>query len=255
MTLYMIGLGLFGKKDISIRGFETISQCDVVYLEHYTSKISASIEELEKFYGKKIILASRDLVEKKPEETILKDSVSREVAFLVPGDPMSATTHIDLKMRAQKQGINVVVINAASVFSAIAITGLQLYKFGPTTSIPFPEETWVPETPYNIIKENLERGLHTLVLLDLRPDENRYMTVSQAINYLLKIEAKRKENVFTADTLCIGCARLGSQDQAVKCGNASEIAEYDFGDPMHCLVVPGKLHFAEEHALKSFAKH
>ena len=130
MALYFIGLGLYDEKDISLRGLETIKKCDVVYLEDYTGMLSCDMKRLEKLYGKKIILSSRDLVEKKAEDSILKQAIEKNVAFLVTGDPMSATTHIDLRLRANKLGIECVVIHNASVFSAVGVTGLQLYKFG-----------------------------------------------------------------------------------------------------------------------------
>jgi diphthine synthase len=132
----------------------------------------------------------------------------------------------------------------------VGITGLQVYKFGKTTSIPFPEEKWHPETPYDVIKENKKIGLHTLVLLDLKPKEKRFMTVNDAIKYLLEIEGKRKDKVFTKNTICLGCARLGSEEQFIMYGKASELAKKDFGGPMHCLIIPGKLHFAEKEAIE-----
>lgn len=255
MALYFIGLGLYDEKDISLRGLEAIKKCDVVYLENYTSMFSCNVEKLEEFYGKKIILASRELVEKKAEKTILKDALSKDVAFLVIGDPMSATTHIDLRLRAEKAGIECVVVHNASVFSAVGVTGLQLYKFGRTTSIPFQEEKWHPETPYDVIKENRKNGLHTLILLDLKPDEKKIMTINQAIKYLVDIEDKRKEKVFSRELFCVGCARLGSLKPCIKAGNAEELLKEGFGKPMHCLIVPGKLHFAEEEALELFRIH
>jgi len=255
MTLYFIGLGLYDEKDISLKGIETLKKCEKVYLENYTSVLSCSVEKLENFYNKKIIPASRELVEKKAEETILKDALKKDTAFLVVGDPMSATTHIDLMMRAKQKKIKCAIIHNASVFSAVGITGLQVYKFGKTTSIPFPEEKWHPETPYDVIKENKKMGLHTLVLLDLRPKEKRFMAVNDAIKYLFEIEEKRKENVFTKTTKCLGCARLGSEKPSILYGMASEIAKKNFGKPMHCLIIPGKLHFAEQEAVERFKIH
>ena len=255
MALYFIGLGLYDEKDISLRGLESIKKCDIIYLENYTSILSCDVKKLEKLYEKKIILSSRELVENKAEDTILKHALEKNVAFLVIGDPMSATTHIDLRLRAEKAGIKCIVIHNASVFSAIGITGLQLYKFGKTTSIPFPEDKWHPETPYDVIKENRKNGLHTLILLDLRPDEKRFMTINQAIGYLLSIEEKRKEKVFFKELFCIGCARLGSLNPCIKAGTIKELLKENFGKPTHCLIVPGKLHFVEQDALKLFKIH
>jgi len=252
MVLCFIGLGLNDEKDISIKGLNLVKKADVVYLENYTAVLNCPIEAVEKLYEKKIILADRDMVEKNPETTILKDAKDKNVAFLVVGDPFGATTHIDLLMRAKKAKIKTQVIHNASIISAVGVTGLQVYKFGKTTSIPFPDKGFEPETSYDVLKENQKIGLHTLLLLDLRPKENKFMTIKDAINNLLKIELRRNEKVFTNNTFCIGCAKIGSLDQKIKVGKASELLKFDFGPGMHCLIVPGKLHFAEEEAIKRF---
>jgi len=248
MALYFIGLGLSNEKDISINGLEAIKKCDIVYLENYTSVLSCKKEDLEKFYGKKIIIARRSLVEEGNE--IVENAKAKNVAFLVIGDPLVATTHIDLFMRARSEGVKCHVIHNASIISAIGVTGLQVYKFGKTTSIPLENEN--VESPYDALKDNLSIGLHTLFLLDLSPDEEKFMSVNDAIRYLLKVELKRNEKVFSEKTLCIGCARIGNESQIIKAGAAKELLKFNFGKPVHCLVVPGKLHFMEEEALNMF---
>ncbi|MBI2658719.1 diphthine synthase [Candidatus Woesearchaeota archaeon] len=247
MPLYFIGLGLGNEKDITINGLEAVKKCDLVYLENYTSVLNCDKSALEKFYNKKIILAGRNLVED-DENEIIENAKSKNVAFLVAGDPLAATTHIDLFLRAKKQGIKCHVIHNASIVSAVGITGLQVYKFGKTTSIPLENENI--EAPYDALKSNLSLGLHTLFLLDLNPEEDKFMSVNDAIRYLLKIEIKKNEKVFSEKTLCIGCARIGSEKQVIKAGTARELLKFDFGKPAHCLIVPGKLHFMEEEALK-----
>ncbi|MEM4282438.1 MAG: diphthine synthase [Candidatus Woesearchaeota archaeon] len=251
MVLYLIGIGL-GKDDISLKGLDAARNSNKIWLDAYTSPLLFELSALEKLIGKKIQLASRELVEQKPEESLFKGAKDANNALLVVGDPFAATTHIDLVLRALKQGIEVKVIHSASVFTAVAETGLQLYKFGKTASIPFPEKGYLPETPYEILKQNQSISAHTLFLLDLKPDENRFVTIADAIALLQKIELLRNEKVFTADTLCIGCSRLGSEDQKIKVGKAKELLKQDFGKPPHCLIVPSKLHFVEEEALKRF---
>ncbi|MBI1936038.1 diphthine synthase [Candidatus Woesearchaeota archaeon] len=246
MPLYFIGLGLNSEKDITINGLEAVKKCDLVYLENYTSVLSCTKSDLEKFYNKKIILANRNVVES-DENEIINDSKTKNVAFLVIGDPFAATTHIDLYLRAKKKGIKCSVIHNASIMNAIGITGLQLYKFGKTTSIPFENEN--VEAPYDALKGNLSLGLHTLFLLDLNPEEEKFMTVNDAIRYLLKVELKRNEKLFSEKTLCVGCARIGSENQIIKSGSAKDLLKFDFGKPVHCLIVPGKMHFMEEEAL------
>ena len=69
--LYMIGIGLSDEKDITVKGLEAVKSCEHIYLENYTNSLSVPVEKLEEFYGKKIILADRDLVEKSSDEILL----------------------------------------------------------------------------------------------------------------------------------------------------------------------------------------
>jgi diphthine synthase len=243
----MIGIGLNDEKDITVKGFEAVKKSDFVYLESYTSRLQRSVSDLEKFYGKKIILADRNLVENNADE-IIDRAKTKDAAFLIIGDVFSATTHADLFLRAKNKKVKVVVISNASILNAIGITGLELYKFGKTTSLPYHEKSFEPETAYDVIKDNLKQGLHTLVLLDIKADEDRFMTVNEAIELLLKIEIKRKEGIFTRDTKVIGCARIGG-DYKIKYNKAENLLKENFGKPLHCLIVPGKLHFIEEEFL------
>jgi len=249
MTLYFIGLGLCDEKDITLRGLETVRKCDYIYLESYTSLLQCSINDLETLYHKKIIFADREMIERRAD-AILTQAKTHDVALLIVGDIFGATTHTDIMLRAKEKGVECEYIHNASIINAIGIVGLELYKYGKITSIPFITESFMPETPYDVIKLNRKEGLHALVLLDLRPDEQRYMTINEAINYLLHIEYNRKENIFTEDTLCIGCARIGCKDFKIKFGKAKELMKEDFGKPLHCLIIPGTMHFVEEDALK-----
>ncbi len=251
MTLYMIGIGLNDEKDITVKGLEIVRKADFIYLESYTSKLNCSLKNLEKFYKKKVILANRDLVEKNANE-ILNKAKTKKVAFLIIGDVFSATTHLDLMLRAKEKKIKVELVNNASILTAVGITGLELYKFGKTTSMPYFEKSFKAETPYDVIKQNKKLGLHTLVLLDIKADKNRFMTINEAIKQLLEIEKKRKEKVFTEQTKIVGCARLGA-NQKIKYSKVKQLLKEDFGKPLHCLIVPGKLHFLEEEALKLYS--
>ncbi|MAG15459.1 diphthine synthase [Candidatus Woesearchaeota archaeon] len=248
MTLYLIGTGLNDERDITIKGLETIKSCDEVYLENYTSLINCSISDLEKYYGKKITIVDRKFVEQTDE--LVNSSKTKNIALLVIGDPFGATTHIDLMLRCKKESVGFKIINNASILTAIGITGLQIYKFGKTTSIPFPDKNFRPETSYEVIKQNKILGLHTLVMLDLKPEQDKFMTVSEAINILLEIESRKHQNVFTKETFCVGVARIGSDDFVIKSGIASDLLKEDFGKQPHSLIVPGELHFVEEDALK-----
>src|SRR3989344_1525246 len=227
MALYIIGIGLSDEKDITIKGLEAVKRCSHVYLETYTSVLQCSTKNLERFYGKKIIPADRNLVENKADD-IIDRAKDNDVALLVAVDPMSATTHVDIMMRAQEKGIEVKVIHNASVLTAVGITGLQLYKFGKTTSIPFPENV-KSEAAYDVILNNKKSKMHTLVLLDLNPGKDKFLKIDNAIEILLDVEKKRKEDAFTEDTYVVCCARLGAEDQFIKSGKAKDMAGVGFG--------------------------
>jgi len=252
MVLFLIGLGLADISDVTLKGFELIKKASKVYLEGYTLILQKPIEELEKFYGKKITLLDRKGVEQDAEETFLAEAQKEAIALLVVGDPLTATTHTDIIDRASQLGIKTVIVHNASILSAVGSTGLQVYKFGKTTSIPFPEVGFEPESPYLILKENKSINAHTLFLLDLRPSEGRFMSIPTAINYLLKIEQNKKEGLITPETKAIACARLGSQDQRISYGPLQYLAQLDYGKAPFCLIIPGPLHFMEEKMLEKF---
>ncbi len=248
MTLYLIGIGLNDAKDITLKGLELVKKADVVYLESYTSKLNTKVDELEKLYGKKITIANRKAIEIDSDTILLKQAKSKGVALLIVGDVFCATTHSDLFLRARKLKISITVVHNASVLTAIGITGLQLYKFGKVASIPYANEN--VEVPYDALKQNQSNNLHTLFLLDLTEEGTNSLPIPDAIRYLLKVEMKRGEQVFTEKTICVGCAKLGSKDQIIKYGSAKELLKHDFKDGMQCLIVPSKkLHFMEEDVL------
>uniref|UniRef100_A0A6Q2X7W8 diphthine methyl ester synthase n=1 Tax=Esox lucius TaxID=8010 RepID=A0A6Q2X7W8_ESOLU len=238
--LYFIGLGLGDAKDITVKGLEIVKQCSRVYLEAYTSILTVGKDALEEYYGRELILADRDMVEQEADE-ILRGADISDVAFLVVGDPFGATTHSDLVLRAVNAGIQYRVIHNASIMNAVGCCGLQLYNFGETVSIVFWTDTWRPESFYDKIKKNRDLGMHTLCLLGEGRkvyEPPRYMTVSQASGQLLEI------------TICVGLARVGAEDQAIRAGTLSQLATCDLGGPLHSLIVTGNLHPLEVDMLR-----
>jgi diphthine synthase len=243
MGIHFIGLGMHDEKDITLKGLETVKQCDYVYLEIYTSLIDSSLEKLEALYGKKIIIANRDMVEDESNE-ILKRAKDKEVAFLVKGDIFGATTHMDLVLRAQKEGIKVYYIFNASVLTVVGAIGLELYKFGKTTSIPFGNEH--VRGPIDLFEKNYENGMHTLFLLDLDPLNNKFLSINEAAEYLIK-------NGVSEEILAIGCSHLGSRGSEIKTRTLKELKKEDFSHYPQSLIIPAKeLHFIEEEAINRF---
>ena len=107
--LYLIGLGL-DKKDVSLKALETLKECDKAYLENYTNIFLYSVKDLEKVLGVKVLLADRKTVEERKE--IIEEAKKKKIAVLVSGDPLAATTHADLFLRARKEKVKVEVIHA-----------------------------------------------------------------------------------------------------------------------------------------------
>ncbi len=236
--LYLVSLGL-KKEDISLGAIESVKDCDLVYIERYTNLYEPNLKELEKIFNKKITELKREEVE---SNKLIEESKKKNIALLVPGDCLTATTHISLLLEAKKHNIKTKVVHGPSILTAVAETGLSIYKFGSTTSIPFSTENI--KTPIEVIKKNQQIGLHTLVLLDLNPNGNKYLTIKEALDYLIKNGIKKEQ-------LYIGCARLG-KDPIIRKGKAIDLTKEDFGEPPYCLIVIGNLGFLEEEASDFF---
>ncbi|WP_457742077.1 diphthine synthase [Thermococcus sp.] len=254
MALYFIGLGLYDERDITLKGLETVRRCDKIFAEFYTSLLAGTtMERIEKLIGKSIVKLNREDVELNFEKIVLPEAKKKDVAFLTAGDPMVATTHADLRIRAKKAGVNSYVIHAPSIYSAVAITGLQIYKFGKSATVSYPEKNWFPTSHYEVIRENKRLGLHTLLFLDIKAEQNRYMTANEAMEILLQIEEMKKAEVFTPETLVVVLARAGSLNPTIRAGYVKEMINEDFGRQPHVLIVPGRLHIVEAEYLVEFA--
>jgi diphthine synthase len=252
--LVFVGLGLNDENGISLQGLEEVKTADMVFIELYTSLLpNLSLRRLEQICGKTLQVVSRMDIEEENGKRLLEAAKKCKVVLLVPGDPLIATTHVTLRIEAEKLGIRTHIVHGASILSAvIGLSGLHNYKFGKTVTIPFPDEN-PSDTPNQVVARNTELGLHTLCLLDIKAEEKRYLSIHDALETLLKIEAKRKKHRITPRTLAVGMARAGSKDPTVKAGLIRELIDYDFGEPPYSLIFPGKLHFMEAEALIRFA--
>jgi len=251
--LAFIGLGLCGCDYLSIKALRYLKNADHIFLETYTSILpNFSREKLEKLLGKRIIEIKRRDLEEKEGEDIIRLATRKRVALITPGDPFIATTHNFLRLKALKMGIKVLTIFGVSVVSAAqSATGLHCYKFGRVCTLVIPEERYgyFPETPYIVLTQNLKYGLHTLFLLDLKIEEEKYLTPQEAIDLLLKLEEKIKLKAISENTVAVVLARLGCNSQAVVCNTLKRLRKIDFGPPPYCLIIPGKLHPLEKESL------
>jgi len=248
-----IGLGLNDETDISLKGLIEIKKSDKVYAEFYTAKLfGTNIKNIENQFNKEIIILKREEVEKGDE--IINDAKENHIVFLSCGDSMAATTHLDLRLRAINEGIKTNIIHGSSIFTAVpGLLGLQNYKFGRTTTIAYPEDDYFPISPYKIIKKNMEIGMHSLVLLDIQVDKNKFMSANEGIKIFEEFERKIGDGIFNDESLICVVARAGSSNPIIKADYLKKLKNEDFGLPLHTLVVPGTLHFLEIEALEKIA--
>ncbi|EST09368.1 Tetrapyrrole methylase [Kalmanozyma brasiliensis GHG001] len=244
MVLFVIGLGLADEHDITLKGFEAVKSSERIYLESYTSilMVPGFKERLEELYGKSVIMAHRETVELEAE-SILEGAATSNVAFLVVGDPLSATTHTDLILRARQSSppIPVKIIHNASIMTAIGSSGLAGYNFGQTVSIPFWTEEWKPDSWLERIGENLNIGLHTLALSDIKVREQsaedmsrgilryqrpRYMLIPQLISQVVSAAQSHKADYLHPErTLGIALCRMGSEEERIVSGTLQELLD------------------------------
>lgn len=235
--LYLIGLGL-NEKSISKQGLEAIKNCKKIYLENYTSDFPYKIDELKKLIGEEIIPADRELVENKVNEFI-KEAKKMNVAILVYGSPLTATTHISLIQEILKNKIKFKVIHNASILDAVAETGLQLYKFGKIVSMPKYQKNFTPESFIEIIKENQKINAHTLILIDIGLDFEDAIKQIEASTKKIKINEM------------IICQSLGTKNQKIFYGKINKLKNKKIKKP-YCIIIPSKLHFIEKEILEEF---
>ncbi|OON16975.1 diphthine synthase, partial [Opisthorchis viverrini] len=283
--LTFVGAGLASIDDLTCNGLKAIKQANFLYLDAYTSIMPGFVEALKELTGKDVKSADRELVEETDE--IIQKAKNHDVVFIVIGDPLSATTHTDLVLRAVDSGIQFKIIHNTSIMTAVGCCGLQLYNFGATVSIPFWDELGTPDSFYDKLLWNFSAGLHTLCLLDIkasfiplvkeRSAENilrerkvyeppRYMSCGHAAYQLLQVIERRSPGDIglSSDCLAIGLARIGSKDQVIAVSTLKEMgrrhpAESNtgrqtpitsaLGGPLHSLIVPSQLHPVEEEFL------
>ncbi|MBU2476231.1 diphthine synthase [Candidatus Micrarchaeota archaeon] len=248
---FLIGIGL-KKNNLTLEAKEKIKKCKKVFLEAYTSLYSeGKISELEKEIGKKIFSLGRKEVEENAL-TFFSSAKKENIALLVFGNPLTATTHLSLLAELKAKKIPFFVVPGISVVNFVSFTGLQEYKFGKTVSIVFQRENYAPESFFDSIEKNKSVGLHTLCLLDIDVQEKKFMKISEAIELLESIESKRNMKLISGSVL-IGIARAGSDKMKIKAGSAQEIKKFDFGKEPHSLIVCGNLSEDEKEFLKIFS--
>lgn len=220
--LYMIGLGL-DNNEITQRGLEALETVDEAYAEFYTNTANIDLDALPG----EIEVLEREEVEQ--EDKILEAAKEKDIAFLVSGDPLTATTHYDIKHRAEEKGLEVKVVHAPSIFTSIAETGLNVYKFGRTVTLPREGE---PESIRKYVEKNDSIGLHSLVLLDIDYD------VSEAAKKLLNLGLEDREALILE--------RANHEDMNITLTSLEKASDSSFGATPHSIILTGAKSFKEK---------
>lgn len=247
--LAFVGLGL-GAKGISLEGVDELKSADTVYLEYYTTPHEPQLlRALEEATGKRPVVVDREFVE--DGGRILEGARTKRIALAVPGDPMIATTHGELRARAIRDGIETKVIHSATIASAAAsASGLHSYKFSRTVTVTR-ESVGRLTQAYHLLHRNLLEGAHTLLLLEYDVKSGEGISPGDGFAGLLLAEANFKRGVVTDGTFAMVLSRVGRPDFSLAAGRLKELAGKEYGEPPHCIVIPGELHFTEVEAVSA----
>ncbi len=246
--LIFVGLGV--EQSPSLRTIKLLGECNQIFYENYTSPVldEKDLEELSKsLSGKKIETVTREFVE--DGRKLLELARDGQVGLVSSGDPMSATTHQELRIRAIGAGIRTRIVHGSSVITAVAgELGLHSYNLGRIVTLTREPMQY---TAYDTIYENLLRGLHTTILLEWDEAHSFFLSPNSALSSLIDVEKDLNYGIITKDTLLLCASRIGTEDSKVLAQSLGTSQAYDFGNPPHVLVIPGKLHFTEREALSA----
>ncbi len=250
--LWFIGLGLSDERGLSPLALDALRSSDAVFAEEYTAVAPAgTLERLADTIGRPVTLLTRPLLESEAPLLHALQKASR-VALVVVGDPFTATTHVALRVAVERAGHAWrYVPNASILTAAVGFLGLSAYRFGRTVSLPFPAPGFAPRSPIEHLAANRARGLHTLVLLDLVPEEGRFLLAREGLSILRE---RDPDGAAVPDSAPVAvAARVGRPDAAGWFGPFDRLRSIDFGPPMHVIVVPAAdLHFEESAAIERY---
>lgn len=260
--LALIGIGPGKVSSMTLEAVELARHADVRLYEAYTALWSEeALHELESEIGS-IQRVMRPTIEQ-PED-LLEMARTQYVAVLVVGDPMQATTHIDLQLRAERAGIPVHVVHGISITTLVpGATGVSNYKFGRSTTLTYPYGEWIATSPLEVMVQNYSQKLHTLVLFDLDPSgagtgDQRPMKASDAAESIAKMVAKYEEMelaqeqteiIEIIDTLeVVLCSDLGTDDQRLQTTTIGNLDTKSSGR-LNCMVLLANLSEIEREAV------
>ena len=277
--LILIGMGPGGVSGMTVAAVDAAKNADYRRYEAYTALWSdEDLAELESEIGD-IQRVMRPEVEDPVE--LLQLAKNETVALLVVGDPLQATTHVDLQLQAREAGVECTVIHGISITGLVTGSiGLSNYRFGRQTTLTYPYGGWIATSPLEVIALNRIQGLHTLALLDLDPTgegtggqipmqptdaaNSMFLMAEKLSDFIdempddtnlekLKTDACKAicENI--SNLMVVLCTDMGTSDQNITYLPLSELSGAETGR-LHCLVIPAELGDVELSALNRWGK-
>ncbi|MFN3803438.1 MAG: SAM-dependent methyltransferase [Pyrobaculum sp.] len=204
---YLVGLGP-GPGFVTERAVQILREADCVFYEDYTGPLD--ISTLARLAKRAPVRLTRRDLEDGGGRKILDCLDGGNAAVLVTaGDPMAATTHGALVASIRARGHRVEIVPGVSIVcAAFSASCLSIYKLGGIATITYPRLGVYSARPYELAEQNLARGLHTLLLLDVREDGG-FMPPRDAAEILLKLEEREGRGLFTPEREIVVVYRLG----------------------------------------------
>jgi diphthine synthase len=273
--LLLVGMGPGRISSMTIEAKNAAKSADFRRYEAYTALWPADeLVKLEEDIGD-IKMVMRPEVESPTE--LLDLAKTHLVALLIVGDPLQATTHVDIQLQALEAGINCIVFHGISITTLVTgAVGLSNYRFGRQTTITYPYGGWVATSPLEVIAANIFQNQHTLALLDLDPTgagtgKQIPMQPSDAYTSLDLMKEKLSSNISgmpednTIDSMkklafeefadkdlnsikVVLCADMGTKDEKITYTTVGNLKNID-GGRLNCLIFPAITSEVEEKAL------
>lgn len=273
--LLLIGMGPGTVAGMTIEAKRAAKKCDVLRYEAYTALWPQDELDLLEIECGEITKVMRPEIE--TPESLFELAKNSLVGLLVVGDPLQATTHVDLQLQAAEAGIECITFHGISITTIVTgALGLSNYKFGRQTTLTYPYGGWIATSPLEVIAMNMSLGHHTLALLDLDPTgagigQQKPMRPADAVQSVvsmidklkidfenfskdsaydaLKFEAlKTIQNIPLDAFRVVLCSDMGTPAQNIKSTNLEALSQIT-GGSMNCLVFLGKMSDVEEKAL------
>ena len=273
--LVLIGMGPGKFSSMTIEAKQAAKLCDILRYEAYTALWPQDELDLLEAECGEITKVMRPEIE--TPELLLELARDSLVGLLVVGDPLQATTHVDLQLQAAEAGIECITFHGISITTIVTgALGLSNYKFGRQTTLTYPYGGWVATSPLEVIAMNMSLGQHTLALLDLDPTgagtgQQKPMMPADAVQSVVSMIDKLKDNfddllndspydAFKIESLrtilniplndfrVILCSDMGTPSQNIIATNLEALPQIN-GGSMNCLVFLGNMSDVEEKAL------